>query len=281
MLWKVARKYSLFMTTPQKIYKTEAIVLKHFAFGEADYLLTLYTPNAGRLKAVAKGARRVKSKLGGHIEPLMRTSFLITRGYNLDTINQAEVLEGHRSVREDLDRLSIAIYMMELVDAMTPEGQSNYPIYRLLTETMRSLADDDSQLLLSYFQLRLLGYSGFMPELYNCVECASLLEEGHHRFAPDQGGSLCNSCHPFNVPVIPLSVDTLKVLRFLQKEEYTGRVERLHLEQGTLLELERLLETMLRHVLDREIKGSRFRNQVAHGMNWESTPTLTEIDVKG
>jgi DNA repair protein RecO (recombination protein O) len=278
--WKVVRRYSQLMTAQQKIYKTEAVVLKHFAFGEADYLLTLYTPNAGRLKAVAKGARRVKSKLGGHLEPLMRTSFLITSGYNLDTINQAEVLEGHRSVREDLDKLSLAIYMMELVDAITPEEQANYPIYRLLTETMRSLADDDSPLLMSYFQLRLLGYSGFMPELYRCVECAAVLEAGHHRFAPNQGGSLCDSCHPLNVAVIPLSVDTLKVLRFLQKEEYTGMVERLHLEQGTLVELERLLETMLRHVLDREVKGSRFRDQVAQGVNWDSAPTLTAINAK-
>ena len=68
------------MTTTPKIYKTEAIVLRHFAIGDADYLLTLYTPNRGKLRAVAKGARRVKSKLGGHLEPLMRTSLLITRG---------------------------------------------------------------------------------------------------------------------------------------------------------------------------------------------------------
>ena len=136
------------MTTPPKIYKTEAIVLKHLAFGEADYLLTLYTPNEGKLRAVVKGARRVKSKLGGHLEPLMRTSLLITRGQNLDTINQAEVLDGHRAVREDLDRLSQAIYMMELVDAITPEEQPNYPIYLLLLDTMRSLTEGASPLLL-------------------------------------------------------------------------------------------------------------------------------------
>ena len=268
------------MTTPPKIYKTEAIVLRHFAFGEADYLLTLYTPNAGRLKAVVKGARRVKSKLGGHLEPLMRTSLLITRGQNLDTINQAEVLDGHRAVREDLDRLSQAIYMMELVDAITPEEQPNYPIYRLLLDTMRSLTEDASPLLLPYFQLRLLGHSGFMPELYQCVECRETLAPGRHRFIPDRGGSLCDSCHPLNVSVLPLSLDTLKVLRFLQKEEYTGGVGRLHLEQETLVELERLLEAMMRHVLDREVKAARFLSQVAQGRMSEGTQTLTTTNTK-
>ncbi|MDP6493837.1 MAG: DNA repair protein RecO [Dehalococcoidia bacterium] len=269
------------MTTLPKIYKTEAIVLKHFAFGEADYLLTLYTPNAGRLKAVVKGARRVKSKLGGHLEPLMHTSLLITRGQNLDTINQAEVLDGHRVVREDLDRLSQAMYMTELVDAITPEEQSNYSIYRLLVEAMRSLTEDPFPLLLPYFQLRLLGHSGFMPELYRCVECGKTLAPGHHRFIPDRGGSLCDSCHVLNVSVLPLSLDTLKVLRFLQKEEYNGRVERLHLGQGTLTELQRLLEAMLRHVLDIEVKASRFLSQVAHGRTSDEATTLTASSAKG
>ncbi|MDA0988736.1 MAG: DNA repair protein RecO [Chloroflexi bacterium] len=268
------------MTTPPKIYKTEAIVLKHFAIGEADYLLTMYTPNGGKLRAVAKGARRVKSKLGGHLEPLMRTSVLMTRGQNLDNINQAEVMEGFRVVREDLDRLSRALYISELVDAITPDEQPNYPIYRLLFEAMRSLNENAAPSLMPYFQLRLLDYSGFMPELYKCVECGSTLAPGHHRFTPDRGGSLCDSCHPLNVSVLPLSLDTLKVLRFLQRETYAN-IERLHLEQGTLLELERLMEALLRHVLDREVKATRFLNQVAQGRTSDGISTLTASNTKG
>ena len=267
------------MTTSPKIYKTEAIVLKHFPFGEADYLLTLYTPNGGKLKVVLKGARRVKSKLGGHLEPLMRTSFLMTRGQNLDTVNQAEALEGFRTVREDLHRLSQALYMVDLVDAITPDEQSNYPIYRLLLDALRSLGGDAPPSLLPFFQLRLLGHTGFMPELYQCVECSSTLAPGLHRFTPDRGGTLCDSCHPPNVSVLPLSLDSLKVLRFLQREEYVS-VERLRLEPGTLLELGRLLEALLRHVLDREVKASRFLNQVAQGRTWEGAATLTTTDTR-
>ena len=171
-------------------------MLKHLPLGEADYLLTLYTPNQGRLRATARGARKVKSRLGGHLEPLMRTSLLMVRGQSMDTVQQAEVLEGFRAVREDLDRLSQAIYMAELVDAATPEGQSNYPVYRLLLEAMRSLAGRAAPALLPHFQLRLLGHSGFMPELLRCVECEAVLEPERHRFAPGRGGCICDSCPP-------------------------------------------------------------------------------------
>lgn len=254
------------MTSTPKIYKTEAIVLRHFAIGEADYLLTLYTPNRGKLRAVAKGARRVKSKLGGHLEPLMSTSLLITRGQNLDTVNQAEALEVFRSVREDLNKLSQALYMVELVDTITLEEQPNYPIYRLLLDALRALAGDAPPSLLPFFQLRLLGHTGFMPELYQCVECGSTLVPGLHSFMPGRGGTLCNSCHPPKVSVLPLSLNSLKVLRFLQREEYIS-IERLRLEPETLVEVERLLEAMLQYVLDREVRAMRFLNQVRPGQN--------------
>ena len=250
------------MTTPPKIYSTEAIVLKHTPLGEADYLLVLYTPNLGKTRAVVKGARRIRSRLGGHLEPLMHTSLLMARGQSLDVVSQAEALEGFRPVREDLHRLSQALYMAELVDAITPDEEPNYPVYRLLLDSLRYLAVGDSPALVPFFQLHLLEHSGFQPELYRCVECSSTLAPGLHRFAPDRGGVLCTSCRPPGVSILPVSLNALKVLRFLQKEVYSA-VERLHLERDILLEMERLLDALVRQVLDREVKASRFLHQVS------------------
>ena len=251
------------MTTQPRIHKTEAIVLKHLPLGEADYLVTLYTPNQGRLRAVARGARRFKSRLGGHLEPLTRASLLVARGQSLDAVQQAESLEGFRAVREDLDRLSQAIYMAELVDAATPEGQSNYAVYRLLLDALRSLEAAARPALLPHFQLRLLDRSGFMPELHRCVECESALEAGRHRFAPGRGGCICDVCHPQGVSVMPLSLNTLKTLRFLQRCERVEDAERLRLDDGTLNEMRRLMEALLHYVLDREPRGTRFLGQVS------------------
>ena len=269
------------MTTQPRIHKTEAIVLKHLPLGEADYLVTLYTPNQGRLRAVARGARKIKSRLGGHLEPIMRTSLLVARGQSLDSVQQAEVLEGFRAVREDLDRLSQAIYMAELVDSSTPEGQSNYPIYRLLLETLRSLDGPASPALLPHFQLRLLGHSGFMPELHRCVECETPLEPDRHRFAPGQGGCLCDGCHPVGVTVLPLSLNTLKALRFLQRCERIEDAVKLRLDEDTLTEMRRLMEALLHYVLDREPRGSRFLGQVSQGSKRGAAAELAAITAGG
>jgi DNA repair protein RecO (recombination protein O) len=170
------------MNAFQKIYKTQAIVLKHIPLGEADYLLTLYTPDNGKIKAVARGSRKMKSKLGGHVEPLMHTSFVLSTGRNLDVVSQADVIDGFRSIREDIQSLNVALYMMELVDKITEENQSNNNIYKLMLDCMHSLAKDPSPTLLQYFQLKTIEYSGFRPELYNCVECSNNIEASNIDF---------------------------------------------------------------------------------------------------
>ncbi len=256
------------MTYAPKTYKTEAIVLRHFPFGEADYLLTLYTPGRGKVRAVAKGARRIKSKLGGHIEPPMRTSLFMSKGQNLDSVGQAEALEGFRPLREDLQRLSQALYILELVDAFSQEDLPNYPLYRLTLDSLRSLSQSASEnappALLPYFQMRILDYTGFRPELQRCVECEEGLEPGLHSFSPGSGGALCDACHPSGVGILPMSLNAIKVLRFLQRESMPS-AERLTLEQETLEEVDRLLGSLIRYVLDRDLKSSRFLQQVTVG----------------
>ena len=250
------------MPNSPKTYKTEAIVLRHYPIGEADYVLTLYTPGRGKVRAVARGARRIKSKLGGHVEPPMRTSLFISNGQNLDSVSQAEVIEGFRPLREDLPRLSQALYMLELVDAFSQEEQSNYPLYRLTLDALRSLSGDAPSALMPFFQMRLLDYTGFRPELLRCVECDIDIEPGLHSFSPGRGGTLCDSCRPPGVSVLPMSLNAIKVLRFLQRESMPS-AERLTLEPETLAELDRLLGSLLRYVLDRDLKSSRFLHEVA------------------
>ena len=268
------------MTTSPKIYKTEAIVLRHIPLGEADYLLTMYSPTRGKMRAVARGARRVKSKVGGHLEPLMRTSFSIAAGHSLDVVSQAEVLEGFRPMREDLQRVTQALYMAELVDAITPDDEASYPTYRLLLDSLRCLAGDPPPSLVPYFQLHLLDCSGFRPELYRCVECGSTIEPDMHRFSPDRGGTLCLSCRPAEVAILPLSLDALKVMRFLLQEDFT-KVERLHLGRDNLVELERLMGTLLQHVLDREIRSSRFLHHLSQDRFGEMVSPAPRVDIKG
>ncbi len=119
------------MTIP-KIYKTTAIVLRQRRLGEADKIITLFTPNLGKIDAVAKGVRRTRSKVAGHVEPLTYTAFMLARGRELDIITQAQSIEAFSELREDLERTSRGLYAAELVDRFTPERQENFQVFRLL-----------------------------------------------------------------------------------------------------------------------------------------------------
>src|SRR5438045_4093476 len=99
-----------------RVYRCEAVVLRQRRLGEADRILTLYTPQLGKVEAVAKGVRKQTSRKAGHLEPLTLSSLLIASGRNLDIITQAETVESFLPLREDLTRLSRGMYVAELVD---------------------------------------------------------------------------------------------------------------------------------------------------------------------
>ena len=251
------------MTSTSRIYKTEAIVLKHFPYGEGDYILTLYTPNLGKIRLMAKGARKIRSKLGGHIEPLMHSALLVRKGTNLDAINQAELLDGYRSIREDLERLSQAMYFCELLDKITPDEEPHHHLFKLLQETLDILSENPQQMLIPYFQMKLLQETGFMPELYTCIECNINIQPNRHRFLIDRGGIICEQCRPAGPVPIPISLQALKVLRFLQSGESFIAVSKLHLRTKTIGELDKLLTTFINHILDSDVKSYRFLNEVS------------------
>ena len=123
-----------------RLYKTEAIVLRHQSLGDADKILTLYTPYLGKIRVVAKGVLKPKSKLAGHVEPLTRSSMMIARGQNLDVISQSHTIDSFIALREDLLGTSRAIYAVELLDLFTVQEDANPGLYETLLSTLSALA---------------------------------------------------------------------------------------------------------------------------------------------
>ena len=252
------------MPTP-RTYKTEGVVIRQIPLGEADRILTLYTPDMGKIRAVAKGVRRTKSKLGGHLELLTRVVVSASVGRNLDIVNEAQVIQSFRALREELSSLTKALYLAELVDAFSVEHSANDSVYRLLLAALDQLeATEQADLLLRHFELHLLDYSGYRPELYSCVECRSDLEAGDHLFSCAKGGVVCPRClHTSRDAMIPISLNAMKVARFLIREEGFARVAGLQVSQRALGELERLLRTYVRHVVERGLKTAEFMSLVS------------------
>jgi len=240
---------------PPKSFRTEAVVLKRSRLREADSLLTLYTPRFGKIRAVAKGALRPKSKLRGHVEPLIYSQIQLTQGQDLDTVTQGETLESFLPLRDDLLTTSYAIYIAELTDRFTPEGEANYSLFQLLVHTLRRLCQAHNDItLLMHFELHLLDQLGYRPELYRCVNCDSPLTPITNFFSITDGGVVCPACHQQEHFLRPLSINALKVLRFLQRNDYLT-TQRIHLSPELSLDLQPLLHGYITYLLEREVKS--------------------------
>jgi DNA repair protein RecO (recombination protein O) len=250
------------MAKPPRVYKTPAIVLRQRRLGETDKLITLYSANHGKLDAVAKGVRRVTSRLAGHVEPLNHGSYLIAQGRNLDIITQAQTIETFQPLREDLGRLSRALYAAELVDRFTEERAENFPLYRLLLDTLRRLAQgEELDLTLRFFEMSLLDQLGYRPEVERCVVCGRSLEAEACHLAPALGGAVCSRCQPQDVVLRSLSVNGLRVLQLLQRGSFQ-EVQRLRLGAELAAELEGHLREAVHFALDRDVRSAAFLDAV-------------------
>jgi DNA repair protein RecO (recombination protein O) len=243
---------------PPRVYKTEAIVLRQRKLGEADKIVTLYTPNYGKLEAVGKGVRRPKSRLAGHLEVLTYTSVMLAQGRNLDVVTQAQAIEVFAPLRDDLERLSRALYAAELVDRFSPEGAESYHIFQLLLTTLRRLAGDaGGDIALRHFEMQLLDLTGFRPQLQRCLGCQRSLTPVPNYFSPAAGGVLCPSCGSGAISSRPLSVNAVKVLRVLQGGSF-GDILRVRIGPPLAREIEFHLRAYVIHVLERDVRSAAF-----------------------
>ncbi|MGQ9545847.1 MAG: DNA repair protein RecO [Dehalococcoidia bacterium] len=248
-------------------YQTQGIILKQTKLGEFDKIVTIYTPEFGKLRAVAKGACRPQSKLGGNVEPLTHSLLFLAKGRNLDIITQSQTINGFLTLKSDLWRMACGLYILELIDALTVEGAENRLLFELLLDALNQLSEpDSSETVLRYFELHLLHYLGYRPQLRLCVSCSSPLKPVINFFSPSKGGVLCPHCSaeenlhqaPLETvsfkPPVPLSLEALKVLRLWQSSDY-GIAKRVKVKPQLARELEQILHEYVTYILQRELKS--------------------------
>ncbi len=247
-----------------RVYASEAIVLRRTDFGEADRILTLFTPAYGKVRAIAKGARRTTSRLAGHLEPFTRTQLLLATGRELDVVTQAEARERLDALRDDVWHATGAWYIAELVDRFLEDADPHPRLYRLFARTLALLdaeagagGDDHTRswLALRYFELHLLDELGYRPALHTCAGCDTPLRPEENGYSAELGGALCPACSRYAQR--RLSLHALKVLRLLQTSEWEA-VPRLRLEPGLQGEIENVVQGTLRFHLDRDLKSWSF-----------------------
>lgn len=225
-------------------------MLKSFDYGEADRILTLLTPLVGKVRVLAKGVRRTKSRKGGHLDLFTRASLVMARGRQLDLITQAETIENFRPMREDLWRSSYAHYVAEMAEAFSAEGLANYPLYVLTVQTLRSLATSDRlAMTVRAFEIQMLSHSGYRPQLQRCLGCDEAINPIVNRFSVKMGGVLCPQCASADSAAPEISVGALKVLRNLQANE-AALMAVAHIPDGIAREVERRLQEYIVYRLE-------------------------------
>jgi DNA repair protein RecO (recombination protein O) len=237
------------------LYKDEGIVLKTIKLGEADRILTIFTRYNGKVRAVAKGVRKTKSRFGGRLEPFNRVQLLIYRGRNLDTITGADILDPFKEARTTYERLIAAAALSEMVEKVTPDRERSFDVYALLLAGLDSLGRAESvDSLVPAFCVKLLSLSGYHPQLQSCAGCGSHAITG---FSPALGGAVCETCWHEDPDALRISPDALRLLGRLLASDFGVPADRDEADELTVV-LKRYAEYHLERPL-RSLEPSSLR----------------------
>ena len=274
-------------------YPTEAIILKQSDLGEADRILTLFTPRKGKFSAIAKGIRRPISRKTGHLDLLCRTQLQMALGRNLDVVTQAQTIESYPQMHNDMWYMACGFYLAELVDRFVEDSTPHKDVYDLLLASLNTINDEAAQetqpvqsptlaqadeqinpdkreqspsrntitenmhirLLMRYFEIYLLASVGYEPVLRSCANCDTELRPEENGFSPSLGGALCPNCS--HLWAFPISVNALKVLRLLHRSDW-GQVPRFQLDTRLHTEMERAMHGLIRFHLERDMQSWSF-----------------------
>ena len=234
------------------LYRETGVVLRTMRLGEADRIVTFLTAGRGKVRAVAKGVRKTKSRFGGRLEPMNHLSLLFYEGRSgLDIVTQADTLEQFRVVREDLDRLAKATSLLEVADQVAQEHQAASRLYTMLLGALRALSAADGPLLVPAFFLKVLSLEGFHPVLDGCAGCESVTAE-LVAFDVAEGGALCRVCAG-RLSAVALSADGLALVRRILGGDLASALR--EPPARATAEVDRLATKSLEHHLERRLRS--------------------------
>lgn len=236
-------------------YKTRGIIIKRSNMGEADRILTIYTDKLGKIRVVAKGIRKIKSKLAGSLELFCLTNFVIAEGRNLDIVTAAEIEKCFFDLRNNLPKTQKAFYLGELVEKLTEDNDPNEEIYNLLDAVLENINTDQSDILISFFEFNLLTEIGYHPELMECLNCRTEISESKKNyFNYEHGGLVCVKCKKGEIEI---SNSAIKLLRLFLKHRLNS-VKKVKISDKILREVEYQTRSFLNQISDKEFKTQRF-----------------------
>ncbi|MHA1880116.1 MAG: DNA repair protein RecO [Candidatus Heimdallarchaeota archaeon] len=251
--------------TKRSTYKACAFVLHTLDYGESDRIVTFYTDEFGKLKGIAKGARRSRKRFANAIDLFSRSAIVFSRKNNqgLAVIENCDVINYYPEIRADLEKSILASYFIELTDNFTVEGKKNPQLFQLVQDFLGLIGGGNNpEEITRFFELRLLKLSGYEPALERCHVCNTPLDKTENIFfSPLDGGIKCIKCAQNDVSSIPVSIGTIKML-LMGKEIETSKIHRLAFSKQSLKESSEILGSFIRHILGRKLNSLQILNKI-------------------
>ncbi len=246
-------------------FKTDGIVLGSFRLTGADKLITILTRDRGKIVGAAAGVRRLRSRFGSALEPFSYCRLVLfrKRADLLFRIHQADILHSFQSIRENLEQIELASWMVNLVKAFTAEEMPNPGLFLHLLSCLEAIEKKSAPgLLPAYFELHLLRHVGYQPKLDRCIKCQGPLEKSGCRFLPSAGGVLCARCGAARSGHA-ISPGTIALIQHLLKVDLSV-LGRLKPSMKLLNELQDILEVYRLYLLEKKASSLRLNSVLSH-----------------
>ncbi|MGD0984685.1 MAG: DNA repair protein RecO [Acidimicrobiales bacterium] len=254
-------------------YRDEGVVLRTVRLGEADRIVTFATPGHGKVRAVAKGIRKTKSRLSGRLEPITHVNMMCWRGRELDVVSQVEAIEHFKAIRGDLERVPVAMTMLEVVDHVALERQPMPEVFRMLVGALRTLEERLSPALLGSFLWKLLVLEGVGPSVDQCAGCGS--EAELVAFDAGEGGFLCRACRRGQA----VGTETVSLIRQVLGGGLRGALDQP--PSRATAEAEKLAMLATEYHLDRRVRSAHRGAEISTAglQGWPDKSTSDAADI--
>lgn len=202
-------------------YRTKGIIIGRINYGEADRILTIMSAEHGKIRAIAKGTRKIKSRSGGHVELFGFVEFILANSRSLDVVTSATLVWYPHNLASDYDRLGFGYLFATMVNKLVDEAEPHVEVYELLIASLKALEETgvESQLEL-WFKLRLLDALGYRPQLDGCVVCGEHGREVAYFISPERGGLVDAGCR--NMGDREISINAIKLWRLILDHTYAS-----------------------------------------------------------
>jgi DNA repair protein RecO (recombination protein O) len=253
-----------FRLIKMRFLKTEAVVLKSNLISEKDKIATLFTKDYGKLQAIAKGARRSKSRFVNAVRPFIIANYVIFEGQNYYYIDQWELVENFEHIERDLDKFAMASYATETIMKVTEDKQKSETLYFFLKHSLKAInqLNIKPSVFVFAYTLKLVSFLGYMPVLDSCALCGSKYNLQY--FSPSCGGVVCQNCKTSCNDAISVEDRILKFMIYLLRSKYE-RLENIFIPRIIRMDMDRIISEYVKFHVGVEFKSREFVIELEEG----------------